>query len=111
MVEETAKGEDVCFRQSIYWGCAKKSRIEKVTVASAIGTNEQGNSPKNKTIIRAVSVQKVTKEKCHKKSSGNDSESECEKCEEQEWESEESLEEQGSESESIAIKNFVSVMM
>ena len=39
-------------------------------------------------------------------SSGNDTQSECNKCEEQELESEESSEEQGWESETIAVEKF-----
>ena len=110
IVVENAEGEDVS-AQNISARAhieisAKKSRIKKVTVASAISSNELRNSSKKMTIIRAVSVQKVTKKKCQKKSSGKDTESECEKCEEQEWESEESSEESGSEIEAIVVEKF-----
>ena len=75
------------------------------TVASASG-NEQSNFSKKKTIIRAVCVCMVTKEKWHKKAPGNDTESECEKCEEQVWESEELSEELGLEREAIVVEKF-----
>ena len=109
-MEETAEGEDVSAQNILARAhievSAKKSRIKKVTVASAISINKLSNSSKKKTTIRSVRVRKVTKEKCQKKSSGNDTESECEKCEEREWESEESSEDQGSESEAIVVEKF-----